>query len=107
MKRCFGRLSKSGRVSPKDQLIGQTILTKLTHEERTANYYANFDFNVKEHNYDSKLVNGNELHFFRGDLLSERQSQALVEYYQKIKVALAIDTTNSLMSYQSQSLKFR
>lgn len=78
---------------------GEYYAKKRNWEDRVAPYYDVLEFKPEPHQIKLQVVNGNELHFFRGDQVGLLHAQELVQQYMHQRPALAIDCMNHILDY--------
>lgn len=100
LSRAFARAaSASNPASAIGIKRGENYATKRNWEDRMAPYYDMLEFKPDPHQIKLQVVNGNELHFFRGDQVGLIHSQELVQQYMQQRPALAIDCMNHVLDY--------
>jgi hypothetical protein len=101
LSRRFARVSSGASPVPATSIKrGQYYATKRIWEDKVGSYYDLLEFKVEDHQVKTQVVNGNELHFFRGDQIGLQHSQELVQHYIQQRPALAIDCVNHLLDIE-------
>lgn len=100
MRRCFARSFKQqSTVGSGDVKRNQALTSKLYHMDKVDHFYSLLQDNKNQEDAINRMVNGNEVIFFKHDKLSYSQTESLINHFQKLRPGVGIDVDNHMIDY--------
>jgi hypothetical protein len=104
MRRWFARSFRTpATTGGVDKRRNEALISKLHHEQDTEAYYQFLNDSLKTEDAINRMVNGNEIVFFKYDQFNNSQIESLVYHFQKLRPAMGIDIDNHLLDYVRMS----
>lgn len=104
MRRWFARTPRApATIGAIDRRRTEALVSKLHHEQEASHLYHTLTDGLRSEDAINRMVNGNEVVFFKYDQFNQSQAESLVYHFQKLRPTLGIDIDNHLMDYQRMS----